>query len=107
MGQTRLYAEFETCFGLSTQGAGTKTHLESRFCAILISYNCVLPGHVERVVLERVRRFAIRSVALGDACVAVLGEGGQRAAHGTGRREPRRDIPYTAVAHGSAYGGAG
>ena len=25
----------ETCFGPSTQGAETKTHLKSRFCAIL------------------------------------------------------------------------
>ena len=30
-----FYSGFETCFGPSTQGAGTKTHLESRFCAIL------------------------------------------------------------------------
>ena len=30
-----LYSGFETCFGPSTQGAGTKTHLKSRFCAIL------------------------------------------------------------------------
>ena len=27
-----LYSGFETCFGPSTQGAGTKTHLKSRFC---------------------------------------------------------------------------
>ena len=34
-----FYSGFETCFGPSTQGAGTKTHLKthlkSRFCAIL------------------------------------------------------------------------
>ena len=30
-----LYSEFETCFGPSTQGAETKTHLKSRFSAIL------------------------------------------------------------------------
>ena len=30
-----LYSGFETCFGPSTQGAETKTHLKSRFCAIL------------------------------------------------------------------------
>ena len=30
-----LYSGFETCFGPSTQGAGTKTHLKSRFSAIL------------------------------------------------------------------------
>ena len=30
-----LHSGFETCFGPSTQGAGTKTHLKSRFCAIL------------------------------------------------------------------------
>ena len=30
-----LYSGFETCFGPSTQGAGTKTHLKSRFCTIL------------------------------------------------------------------------
>ena len=30
-----LYSGFERCFGPSTQGAGTKTHLKSRFCAIL------------------------------------------------------------------------
>ena len=30
-----LYSGFETCFGLSTQGAGTETHLKPRFCAIL------------------------------------------------------------------------
>ena len=30
-----FYSGFETCFGPSTQGAETKTHLKSRFCAIL------------------------------------------------------------------------
>ena len=30
-----FYSGFETCFGPSTHGAGTKTHLKSRFCAIL------------------------------------------------------------------------
>ena len=29
-----LYSGIETCFGPSTQGAGAKTHLKSRFCAI-------------------------------------------------------------------------
>ena len=33
-----LYSGFETCFGPSTQGAGTKTHLKSRFCAILTKF---------------------------------------------------------------------
>ena len=36
MGVTLLYAGSKTCFGASTKGAGTKTHLESRCCAILI-----------------------------------------------------------------------
>ena len=45
-----LYAEFETCFGPSTQGAGTqgagtKTHLESRCRTILILYNLCSTGH--------------------------------------------------------------
>ena len=30
-----LYSGFETSFGPSTQGAETKRHLKSRFCAIL------------------------------------------------------------------------
>ena len=30
-----LYSRFDMCFGPGTQGAGTKTHLKSRFCAIL------------------------------------------------------------------------
>ena len=30
-----LYAGFETCFAPSTESAGSKTHLESRGCAIL------------------------------------------------------------------------
>ena len=50
-----LYAEFETSFGPSTQGArikgaGTqsawiKTHLESRCRTILILYNLCSTGH--------------------------------------------------------------
>ena len=32
MGRKLLYSGFETCFGPSTQGAGAKTHLKSRFC---------------------------------------------------------------------------
>ena len=35
-----LYSGFETCFGPSTQGAETKTHLKSRFSAILIRTMC-------------------------------------------------------------------
>ena len=37
------YAGFEACFGSSTVGAGTETHLESIccLCAILILYNVV------------------------------------------------------------------
>ena len=38
MWRTFLYSGFETCFGPSTQGAGTKTHLKSRFCAILTTF---------------------------------------------------------------------
>ena len=30
-----LYSAFESCFGPSTQGAGTRTHLKSGVCAIL------------------------------------------------------------------------
>ena len=30
-----LYSGFKTCFGPSTQGAGTKTHLKSRCCVVL------------------------------------------------------------------------
>ena len=30
-----LYSGFEKCFAPSTKGAGTKTHLKSRFCTIL------------------------------------------------------------------------
>ena len=37
-----LYSGFETCFGPSTQGAGTKTHLKSRFCAILTKRGAML-----------------------------------------------------------------
>ena len=38
-----LYSGFETCFGPSTQGAGTETHLKSRFCAILQKKGSLLP----------------------------------------------------------------
>ena len=34
----------ETCFGPSTQGAGTKTHLKSRFCAILKKRGAMIFG---------------------------------------------------------------
>ena len=37
-----LYSGFETCFGPSTQGAGTKTHLKSRFFAILKTRGAML-----------------------------------------------------------------
>ena len=38
-----LYSGFETCFGPSTQGAGAKTHLKSRFRAILRKRGAILP----------------------------------------------------------------
>ena len=45
MWRTLLYSGFETSFGTSTQGAGTKIHLKSSFCAILTT---LLPYHVCR-----------------------------------------------------------
>ena len=43
-----LYSGFETCFGPSTQGAGTKTHLKSRFCAILKKRGAMLEFEMDR-----------------------------------------------------------
>ena len=37
-----LYSGFETCFWPHTQGAGTRTHLKSRFCAILTKRGALL-----------------------------------------------------------------
>ena len=39
-----LYAGLGTCFGQSTQGAGTKTHLKSRWRTVLILYNVCWTG---------------------------------------------------------------
>ena len=42
-----LYSGFETYFGPSTQGAGTKTHLKSRFCAILTKRGAILEFEID------------------------------------------------------------
>ena len=42
-----LYSGFETCFGPSTQGAGTKTHLKSRCCAILTKRGAILEFEID------------------------------------------------------------
>ena len=43
-----LYSRFETCFGPSTQGAGTKTHLKSRVHAILTKRGAVIECGIGR-----------------------------------------------------------
>ena len=58
-----LHAGFEMCSGPSTQGAGTNTHLESRWCAVLILYNLCSTGRVLCVVPE----LKPRPVMLPDA----------------------------------------
>ena len=43
-----LHSGFEACFGPSTQGAGTQTHLKSRFCALLKKRGAVFYFEVAR-----------------------------------------------------------
>ena len=68
-----LYAGFETCFGPSTQDAGTKTHVESRFCAILFYIIFCSTGQPLVLVLARTHACVVVQRLCGGAtlCVAV------------------------------------
>ena len=60
-----LYSGFETCFGPSTQGARTKTHLKSKFCAILTKFTPHLRLQVDEIKTEV--SAVTRSVVRGES----------------------------------------
>ena len=47
MWRNLLHSGFETCFGPSSQGAGTKMHLKSGFCAILTKRGAILEFEID------------------------------------------------------------
>ena len=53
-----LYSEIETWFGPSTQGAGAKTHLKSRFCAILTERGAMFEFEMDWPPVRPARRLA-------------------------------------------------
>ena len=73
---------FETCFGSSTQGVQTNTHLESRCCATLIFYSWQMTGNAGRSTAARLQQ----EQGCGSGPRAVLqcvikGVGGRLLAH--------------------------